>query len=73
MQRGRVPASACRLPPERYRADRLDRGQMGEALLTPADLRRSNEHAFFNNLRGWLRAACEAGSWHQERGFGQLG
>jgi para-aminobenzoate synthetase/4-amino-4-deoxychorismate lyase len=38
------------------RADLLARGQIAEAVLVPDDLGRAQEVAFFNSVRGWLRA-----------------
>ena len=38
------------------RADLLARGLIAEAGLLPADLGRAQDVAFFNSVRGWLRA-----------------
>ena len=51
-----TPALHCGLLPGTYRAELLARGRIAEAVLTPADLDRVQEVAFFNSVRGWLRA-----------------
>ena len=51
-----TPALHCGLLAGTCRADRLARGEITEAVLDLADLRRADEVAFFNSVRGWLRA-----------------
>jgi len=51
-----TPALHCGLLAGTCRADLLARGQITEAVLDLADLRRADEVAFFNSVRGWLRA-----------------
>ena len=51
-----TPALHCGLLAGTSRADRLARGEITEAVLDLADLRRADEVAFFNSVRGWLRA-----------------
>ena len=52
----RTPPLQCGLLPGTYRAELLAQGRLVEAVLTPADLQRAGQIAFFNGLRGWLRA-----------------
>ena len=51
-----TPALHCGLLAGTYRRQLLERGTLAEAVLTPADLRQAEEVAFFNSVRGWLRA-----------------
>jgi len=54
-----TPALHCGLLAGTCRADLLDRGAIAEAVLVPADLERAQEVAFFNSVRGWLRAQLQ--------------
>lgn len=51
-----TPALHCGLLAGTERADLLARGQITEAVLRVEDLQRAEEVAFFNSVRGWLRA-----------------
>jgi para-aminobenzoate synthetase/4-amino-4-deoxychorismate lyase len=51
-----TPALDCGLLPGTYRAELLARGRIAEAMLEPADLGKAQQVAFFNSVRGWLRA-----------------
>lgn len=55
-----TPALRCGLLPGIYRGHLLEVGELTEAVLTPADLQRATEIAFFNSVRGWLRAVLAA-------------
>jgi len=52
-----TPALQCGLLAGTLRAVLLEQGLLAEAVLTPADLEQAEEVAFFNGLRGWLRAS----------------
>lgn len=51
-----TPPLASGLLPGTFRSFLLESGQLHEAVLTPADLRRAQGCAFYNGLRGWLAA-----------------
>ena len=55
-----TPALHCGLLPGTLRADLLARGEISEAVLTLEDLQQAQGVAFFNSLRGWLRACWRA-------------
>ena len=55
-----TPALHCGLLAGTCRADLLARGEITEAVLVLADLQRADEVAFFNSVRGWLRAQAGA-------------
>ncbi len=55
-----TPALHCGLLPGTYRADLLARGEIIEAVLTVADLRRAEAVAFFNSVRGFLPATMQS-------------
>lgn len=55
-----TPALHCGLLAGTCRAELLARGQITEAVLGVADLQRAQEVAFFNSVRGWLRAQLQA-------------
>ncbi|ROZ78226.1 chorismate-binding protein [Ramlibacter sp. WS9] len=51
-----TPALRCGLLAGTYRGQLLARGELVEAVLMPADLERAEAVAFYNSVRGWLRA-----------------
>lgn len=57
-----TPALLSGLLAGTLRAELLASGQITEAVLGMADLQRAQEVAFFNSVRGWLRAQLQADS-----------
>lgn len=55
-----TPALQCGLLAGTLRAELMASGQITEAVLGVADLQRAQEVAFFNSVRGWLRAQLQA-------------
>jgi len=56
-----TPALGCGLLPGILREELLERGEISEALLYPADLKRAEELWLINSLRGWRRAVLVEG------------
>lgn len=56
-----TPALGCGLLPGIMREELLERGEITEALLYPADLKRAEELWLINSLRGWRRAMLVEG------------
>jgi para-aminobenzoate synthetase/4-amino-4-deoxychorismate lyase len=55
-----TPAAHCGLLPGTYRAELLAQGRIAEATLKPKDLQSAQGIAFFNSVRGWLRAELDS-------------
>ena len=54
-----TPPVACGLLPGVLRADLLARGEIAEAILTPADLARADEIFLINSVRFWRRTVMD--------------
>jgi para-aminobenzoate synthetase/4-amino-4-deoxychorismate lyase len=54
-----TPLLSCGLLGGTYRAELLEEGRLREAVITREDLENAEDVAFFNGLRGWLKAVLD--------------